>query len=196
MWGLSSPIRDRVRVVCIGWSLNHQEVPFWIVSICLSRSPFPSFHFFLLWEVDLYGPRVHNMGYISDPLVVWLLVGFQPMGHQQEVRGSREGEVRYLFLWLSCLYSHHMGCVPRSKGPSLAVRCSELPVCPWILQAWVWQQHSLLVPRAAALALNVSLHPAPCALELSTLGISSVSARTLTGASAKQPDAGTGWISA
>ena len=60
----------------------------------------------------------------------------------------------------------------------------------------MWQLHSLLVPRATALALNVSLHPAHSALELSTLGISSVFCRTLTGASAKQPDSGTGWISA
>ena len=39
----------------------------------------------------------------------------QPMGHQQEVRGSREGEVEIFIPLTSCLYSHHMGCVPKPK---------------------------------------------------------------------------------
>lgn len=80
-----------------GGVLTIREVPFWIISICLSRSPFPQFHFFLLWEVDLYGPHVHNMGYISDPLVVWLLVGFS----QRDIsRSEGVGRLRWRYLFL------------------------------------------------------------------------------------------------
>ena len=81
-----------------GGVLIIREVPFWIVSICLSRSPFPQFHFFLLWEVDLYGPRVHNIGYISDPLVVWLLVGFSQWDISRRSEGVGRVRWRYLFL--------------------------------------------------------------------------------------------------